>query len=126
MTRHPARGLDEWSTRYVARRDNIAVVVIDVEVTATVEDLDRVVAEVRAAKGWPSEAEQRDAWWDEAFQRQARTADEYRAEGREQERERIAAMVEALPTMVWVGIGDPVPFRARTPAEIAAEIRGEA
>lgn len=52
MTRHPARPLDEWSTRYVARRD-----IIDVEVSATAEDLDRVVAEVRAAKGWPSQAD---------------------------------------------------------------------
>ena len=41
------------------------------------------------------------------------------------ERERIAAMVEALPTMVWVGVSDPAPYRARTPVEIAAKIRGE-
>jgi hypothetical protein len=44
-----------WTTRHIAKRDTLAVVVIDVEVTATAEDFDRVVAEVRAAKGWESE-----------------------------------------------------------------------
>jgi hypothetical protein len=43
---------------------------------------------------WPEghcPACERDTWWDEAFQRQARTAEQYRAEGRAQEAERIAA-----------------------------------
>jgi hypothetical protein len=40
-----------------------------------------------------------------------------------EERERIAAMVESLPTMVWVGPAAPQPYRPLTPGEIAAEIR---
>jgi hypothetical protein len=67
---------------------------------------------------------ERDAWWDEAFQRQARTAEQYRAEGRAEERERLAAMVEALPIGVWVRSSETfAQRRALTPGEIAAEIR---
>ena len=48
------------------------------------------------------------------------------AEIRADERERIAAMVEALPPVsTWTVHGTPV-YRAHSPAEIAAKIRGEA
>jgi hypothetical protein len=46
---------------------------------------------------WPEghcPACERDTWWDEAFQRQARTAEQYRAEGRADERKRIAEAIE--------------------------------
>jgi hypothetical protein len=44
-----------WMDRYIGRRESLAVVVIDVQATATAADLDAVVAEVRAAKGWDEE-----------------------------------------------------------------------
>ena len=71
---------------------------------------------------------ERDAWWDEAFQRQARTAEQYRAEGRAEERERLAAMVEALPVMTSYPAPDAhnLAYRYTTPRTVAAKIRGEA
>jgi hypothetical protein len=44
-----------WMTRHVARVETLAVVVIDVHASATAADLDRVVAEIRQSRGWPSE-----------------------------------------------------------------------
>ena len=44
-----------WMTRHVARVETLAVVVVDVHASATAADLDRVVAEIRQARGWPSE-----------------------------------------------------------------------
>jgi hypothetical protein len=46
-----------WSTRHVTHRDNLAVVVIDMDETATREEFDSAVAEIRQARGWPSERE---------------------------------------------------------------------
>jgi hypothetical protein len=46
-----------WMTRHVARVETLAVVVVDVHASATAADLDRVVAEIRQARGWPSERE---------------------------------------------------------------------
>jgi hypothetical protein len=60
-----------WTSRCIARRQCLAVVVIDVEATATPEDLEAVVSEIREAKGWESE------------------------------RERIAQFVESLPVGMW-------------------------
>jgi hypothetical protein len=44
-----------WMTRHVARVETLAVVVVDVHASATAADLDRVVSEIRQARGWPSE-----------------------------------------------------------------------
>lgn len=46
-----------WMPRHVARVETLAVVVVDVHPSATAADLDWVVAEIRAARGWPSERE---------------------------------------------------------------------
>jgi len=58
-----------WMTRHVARVETLAVVVVDVHASATAADLDRVVAEIRAAKGWPSETERIVAYLDKQAKR---------------------------------------------------------
>jgi len=60
--------------------------------------------------------------FEEAALSQTMTEGQIRAD----ERERIAAMVEALPPVsTWTVHRTPV-YRAQSPAEIAAQIRGEA
>ena len=44
-----------WTDRYIERRNDCAVVVVDLALWATPAELDRVVAEIREAKGWASE-----------------------------------------------------------------------
>jgi hypothetical protein len=60
-----------WMTRHISKRDTLAVVTIDMDATATQEEFDSAVADVRQSRGWKSE---RDVAADEVEAKEAELA----------------------------------------------------